>query len=60
MIDLQERRLTITYAIGDRFETFTGWAMLSVDGRRVVARKPRGTRRWHLCNPADVVSVKAN
>jgi len=56
-ITMVERRMTINYWVGYDLRTFAGWAMISHDGRGVVARKIGGRNRWSLCSIADVESV---
>lgn len=56
MIDQVERKGTVTYSVGWRVLTFTGWVSLSNDGKTVVARKPRGRNKWQLTGADSVLN----
>jgi len=46
----------LTYQKSDFSEAeVEGWFHVHPISRQVVARKPMGSRKWHICNEPDVV-----
>jgi len=51
-----EQRGVLTYQKSDFLEAeVEGWFHVHPISRQVVARKPMGSRKWHVCNEPDVV-----
>jgi hypothetical protein len=54
MLDLVERKGTLTYTIGFEMHQMHGHFRLSLDGRTVEARKVHGRNRWGICSVSNV------
>ena len=52
-----EQRGSLTYQKPDfSSEKIEGWFYVHPISRQVVARKPMGSRHWHICNESQVLS----